>query len=151
MHDVASPNQTLIIGLGSHHGADCLGWLVARAIRQLDSTLSVVETASPGDLLDWMPHARLIVCDACQGAGEPGSLHHWRWPDVDLPRLKSSGTHDLSLADVLRLGESLENLPNQVDLWGIELPADTMTTDSKWLAQVASRAAAQIHAELNDA
>jgi hydrogenase maturation protease len=152
MQVVASPHQTLVVGLGSHHGADCLGWLVARALKQLDSTVSIVEIASPGDLLDWMPpHGRLILCDGCQGAGEPGSVHRWRWPHIDLRRLKTSGTHDLSLADVLYLGESLGSVPNQVDLWGIELPADATTTDSKWLARVASRAAAQIHAELNDA
>jgi hydrogenase maturation protease len=151
MHDVASLNQTLIVGLGSHIGADCLGWLVVRALKQLDGTLSVVETASPADLLDWMPHARLIVCDACQGAGEPGSLHYWRWPDVDLRRLKSSGTHDFCLADVLRLAESLGTVPCLVDLWAVELPEDAMTTDSHRLSEIASRAAAQIRAELTNA
>jgi hydrogenase maturation protease len=144
------PNQTLVIGLGSHHGADAIGWLTARALKQLDESLPIVEAASPADVLDHVQaSARLVVCDGCQGAGEPGSVHHWRWPQIDLRRLKSPGTHDLSLDDVLRLVEALGSVPNQIDLWGIELPTDTTTTD--WLAHVASQAAAQIHAELNDA
>jgi hydrogenase maturation protease len=146
------PNQTLIVGLGSHHGADAIGWLTARAIRRLDGTLSIAETASPSDILDSMQHrSRLIICDGCQGAGEPGSAHRWRWPHLDLQSLRSSGTHDLTLEDVLRLAETLGTIPQQIELWGIELPTDSPTADSQWLLQVASRAAAQIQTELNHA
>jgi hypothetical protein len=65
--------------------------------------------------------------------------------------LKSSGTHDLSLDEVLRLAEALGNLPRHIDLWGIEIPVDSSTADPHWQAKVASRAASRIHTELNHA
>jgi hydrogenase maturation protease len=144
--------QTLVIGLGSHHGADAIGWLAVRALKQLDGALSTVEVASGGDLLDKiLPHRRLLLCDGCLGAGEPGSVHHWSWPHIDLGRLKSFGTHDLSLAEVFGLSQVLGNLPRAVELWGIEVPMDAAKADRQWLANVSSRAAARIYAELNDA
>jgi hydrogenase maturation protease len=152
MQEVASPIQTLVIGLGSHHGADAIGWLIARALKRLDSTLPVVEAATPSDMLDLMQQkSRLIICDGCKGAGEPGSAHHWRWPHFDLQPQRSSGTHNLTLDEVLRLAETLETIPLQIDLWGIELPIDSPTADSQWLLQVASRAALRIHTKLNHA
>jgi hydrogenase maturation protease len=152
MQEVASPIQTLVIGLGSHHGADAIGWLIARALKRLDSALSVAEAASAIDILDLMQQkSRLIVCDGCQGAGVPGSIHHWHWPHVELRLLKSSGTHDLSLAEVLQLAETLGCISRHIDLWGIELPADSSTADPHWQAKVASRAALRIHTELNHA
>jgi hydrogenase maturation protease len=152
MQEVASPIPTLVIGLGSHHGADAIGWFTARALKRLDSTSTVAEAASAIDILDLMQQrSRLIVCDGCRGAGRPGSIHHWRWPHVELRLLKSSGTHDLSLDEVLRLAEMLGKLPRHIDLWGIEIPADLSAADRYWQAKVASRAAAKIHADLNHA
>ena len=152
LQDALPPYPTLIVGLGSHHGADAIGWLTARALTRLDSTLSVAEAASPSNMLDLMQQkSRLIICDGCQGAGEPGSAHHWLWPHFDLQPLRSSGTHNLTLDEVLRLAETLGTIPQQIDLWGIELPIDSPTADSQWLLQVASRAATRIHADLNHA
>jgi hydrogenase maturation protease len=152
MQDFLSPNPILVVGLGSHHGADAIGWLTARALKRLDSKLSVAEVASATDLLDMMQQqGRLILCDGCQGAGEPGSAHRWHWPHFALRPRRPSGTHDLTLEDVLRLAEMLLRLPRHIDLWGIELPTDSPSADSQSLLQVASRAAAQIHADLNHA
>jgi hydrogenase maturation protease len=152
MHDSSSPNGILIAGLGSHHGADAIGWLVVRTLKRLIPALSIVEAASPAEILDFaVEMSWLVICDGCQGAGPPGSIHRWRWPHTELRLLQSSGTHDLSLHDVLRLGETLATVPGVIDLWGVEVPCDSLSSDLQWLDQVASNAAAQIYAELTHA
>jgi Ni,Fe-hydrogenase maturation factor len=112
----------------------------------------MAEAASAIEILDLMqPKSRLIICDGCQGAGVPGSVHHWEWPHVELRLFESSGTHDLSLDEVLRLAETLGSLSRDIDLWGIEIPADSSAADPHWRAKVALQAAAKIHADLSHA
>jgi len=67
---------------------------------------------------------RLVICDACQGAGPIGSWRCWHWPSADLEPLRAQGSHDLALAAVLALAETLGQLPRDVTIWAIEgLPA----------------------------
>ena len=152
MQDSSAPNGTLIVGLGSHHGADAIGWLIVRALKRLITPLSVVEAASPAEILDFAYEtSRLVICDGCRDAGPPGSIHHWRWPHTELRLLQSSGTHDLSLHDVLHLGETLAIMPAVIDLWGVEVPCESLPYDLQWLERVASGAAAEIYAEITHA
>ncbi|HVA44800.1 MAG TPA: hydrogenase maturation protease [Pirellulales bacterium] len=130
---------TLIVGLGSPHGDDQIGWRVAERLAleresacgasglrgplapQADCTITIRTASSPADLLDWLEGVeRLIVCDACQAVGSPGTVHCWRWPEAPLGRLRSSGSHDLSLAEVLTLAEELRSLPGEVIIWAVE-------------------------------
>jgi hydrogenase maturation protease len=126
----------LFVGIGSPHGDDRAGWLVADALAQacahvaaptnggsaLRRTVTIRKAGVPADLLDWMEGAAtLIVCDAVRGAGMPGTLHQWRWPDAGIERYHSAGSHDLGLSGVLELAEKLGRLPPEVIVWGIEI------------------------------
>ncbi len=115
----------LFVGIGSPHGDDRAGWLVADALASLDGDGVCVRKASiPADLLDDLNGARkLVICDAVRGAGAPGSLHQWRWPDPRIAQARSSGSHDLSLSDVLQMAANLGQLPSEVIVWGIEASA----------------------------
>jgi hydrogenase maturation protease len=131
---------TLYVGIGSSHGDDRAGWLVADALA--DSTaraqtadmaeFKVCKASTPADLLDWLNGARrLIICDAVRGAGAPGTLHRWQWPDARLGQVRSAWSHDFGLAAVLELAASLGRLPPEVVVWGIEgaqaLPNDRIS------------------------
>ncbi|MEZ6057610.1 MAG: hydrogenase maturation protease [Planctomycetaceae bacterium] len=142
----ASPTQTLVVGIGSPHGDDQAGWLVAREVTECDARLA----KSPADLLDWIADFdRLIVCDACQGLGAVGTARRWDWPSDQLPNATRSGTHDLSLPQVLHLCDTLGWLPREVIIWGIESRPGSATTPMSPEVQLAiPEVARQIHQTL---
>lgn len=117
-------SKTMIAGIGSPHGDDCVGWEIANSIqsRITDRAASVHLVRTPDALLDWIEDVQeLVICDACQGAGEVGSVHQWEWPCKELESIKWSGTHNLSLPAVLALAQQLERLPASVRIWGVEV------------------------------
>ncbi len=118
-----SVKHTLIVGIGSPHGDDQLGWRVAeRLALDLAATEIDVRTArSAGELLDWLDGVeRLIVCDACQSQGAPGAVHCWGWPAAELCLARSSSSHDLGLPSALALADELGRLPGVVTVVAVE-------------------------------
>ena len=119
----------LLVGLGSYHGDDQVGWKLVEELGKQSGT-SMRQAAIPADLLDWLSSIdELYICDACQGTGEPGNLHRWEYQsnhqalDDFLPgveTLRSVNTHQLSLAATLSLARSLQMLPRRIVVWGIE-------------------------------
>jgi hydrogenase maturation protease len=118
---------TLFVGLGSAHGDDQVGWLVAERLR---GRLAVRQATIPAQVLDWLDGVEsLHLCDACRGTETSGRLHHLTWsrgdatrPGVlaEVVRLRSSGTHDFGLGVVLDLADRLGKLPESVHLWAVE-------------------------------
>jgi hydrogenase maturation protease len=147
---------TLLVGLGSPHGNDQIGWLVAgRVARRRPAKVVVRLARSPADLCDWTDgFQRLVVCDACRGNGQPGTVYRLRWPwDEELP-LGWPDTHRMPLGAVLELLSALSRLPPMVAVWGIEIgpdaaePADAAPS---WLAATAQQVAERLIEELSDA
>ena len=131
----------LIVGIGSAHGEDQVGWLVAEEVRRLlfqvpaDPRVDVRIAKSPLDLLNWLdecgnnPFDGLLICDACRGPEGSGSVRRWIWPTDELKHFRFSGTHDFGLAATLTLADQLGRLPPVVAIWGI--PIDQRQTDSR--------------------
>jgi hydrogenase maturation protease len=133
-----SRSRTLVVGIGSPHGDDQAGWLVAERladdpgigtesvakgtkISNHPPGIIVRQAKSPSELLDWLDGMdRLVICDACRGLGRVGELRSWRWPDHELADVSWSGTHDLSLPAVLALADRLGRLPPRVTIWSVE-------------------------------
>lgn len=127
---------TLLVGLGSPHGDDRIGWLVIERLRSMPlDGITLRQARSPLDLLDWLEGIeRLVVCDAARGTGPPGRTRHWVWPVAELDAWQGSGSHDFSLPQVLELAEHLglvhtgsindseshANKPPRVELWTVE-------------------------------
>jgi hydrogenase maturation protease len=115
--------MTVIVGLGSAHGDDQIGWRVAERLAATiaDESVLIRTACSPGELFDWLDGVdRLIVCDACQNMGTPGATRRLHWPNARLAVLRSSGSHDIGLADVLALADQLCRLPKEVIIWCAE-------------------------------
>jgi hydrogenase maturation protease len=118
---------TLFVGLGSAHGDDQVGWLVAE---RLQDRLVVRQATIPAQVLDWLDGVEVLhLCDACCGTDTPARLHHltWRHSDTSRPgllaavvRLRSFGTHDFDLGGVLDLADRLDMMPATVHLWAVE-------------------------------
>lgn len=119
-----SSHSTLFVGIGSAHGDDQAGWLVAERLAacSIGHDLQVRKAKSPASLLHWLDGGvqRLIVCDACHSGGQLGQVRRWAWPIPELETMAWSGTHDLSLPTVLALGQRLGRLPATVIVWAIE-------------------------------
>lgn len=111
-----------VIGLGSDHGDDQAGWKVIEQLRR--SRPNRVQSHAShdplaiADLPEGCP--LLIVVDACCGAGEPGSIHRFEWPDSRLDAAFGESSHGLGLASALRLMEALGKLPQRVVIFAIE-------------------------------
>ncbi len=119
--------RTLVVGIGSPHGDDQVGWLVAERLQhELPAGTDLRRASAPGQLLDWLSDVdRLYVCDACDAMG--GELkqqssthtHRWEWPaPVGMP-VRSSGSHSFGLPQALGLAERLGTLPDSVVIYGI--------------------------------
>ena len=87
------------------------------------------QTATPLDLLDYVDHQPVpseemlvawILIDACMGL-ESGRSRRWIWPKIPQEYSSKSSTHALGLLDVLRLAETLGNLPREVSIYGVSI------------------------------
>lgn len=142
---------TLVVGLGSPHGDDQAGWLVADRLAAERLPHGVIRRARvPLDLIDWLDGiARLVLCDACAAIGTPGQVHRWRWPHSAIARCRSLGSHDFGASNVLELAETLGMLPDEVLIWGIEVGDSSEGGEiSPALAEAVGRTAAAIRTEL---
>jgi hydrogenase maturation protease len=147
--------RTLVIGLGSHNGDDRFGWRVVELLAARGDTPYELRLAlTPAELPDHLAEGgydQLLVCDACRGAGPPGSIHRWRWPDNALAMARCHSTHELSLAEALSLAERLGRLPEDVVIWAAEVAVSRpLAPLSPTAADAADEAADQIHEALTE-
>ena len=142
----------LIAGLGSAHGDDRAGWLVAEQLASDNAVqIEVVirKATIPLDLIDWLDGVdTLHVCDACQTLQQGALLRQFFWSEGQLipceteggsPALSFSshrrvGSHDFGLLEVLQLAETIGRLPRQVFVWAVFgsafQPDDIMTAST---------------------
>ena len=113
--------SSFVVGIGSSHGDDCVGWEVARQIAAVvGDEMSVRCACSPVELLDWLDGVEsLEICDAFVGDSAAGTVICWQWPAPEIEQTPFLGSHDLSLPAVLALAEKLERLPPVVRIWGV--------------------------------
>ncbi|HPE79039.1 MAG TPA: hydrogenase maturation protease [Gammaproteobacteria bacterium] len=114
-----------IIGLGSPFGDDQVGWRVIELLQdRLDPQVDLVALDRPGAaLINWMAGVRrLVIVDALVSGHAPG--HTARLTDSDLDALAGgTSSHQLDLAQTLALAGALDCLPEQVEIYGIEIDA----------------------------
>jgi Ni,Fe-hydrogenase maturation factor len=139
--------RILIVGLGSAHADDQIGWIIADRLKvslENQPDIAVRRAAVPLDILDWMDDAeRLVLCDACECIDLlPDYLnpnykrwHRFEWTGGrftasdsedtsasfrELPAQPDRGSHDFGISVVLRLAETTGQLNVPVTLWAIE-------------------------------
>ena len=76
-------DEILIVGVGSAHGDDQAGWLVADELTQQipdDSFISVRKASVPLDLLDWLGNIKVLhLIDAIQDSGCGNDVRRLQW------------------------------------------------------------------------
>jgi len=122
-----------IVGIGSDQGDDVAGWEVVRRLqRELGQTEDLQYHILAGgqkllELLDCS--GTLFVVDAIESNDSAEPYVRLEWPSPSLQRLSPGTTHDMNVAQSLKLAECLGLLPQHVVIWGVPasnlLPADS--------------------------
>ena len=121
---MSSPSVA-VIGIGKpQHADDAAGLLVARRVRErVPSSVAVHEVTGDGIALveTWQGYDRVILVDAVFSGRAAGTLHRFDGRNLpDSEHIRLSSTQALGLRETLRLAETLERLPGEVILIGIE-------------------------------
>ena len=114
--------MSLIIGLGSPHGDDQLGWVAIDRLRPKVPNGVVAHRVRHGvELLEHLEgHERAVVIDAAAPTGRPGAIRSFVWPCPELALCASVTTHGLGLVEALQLAGALGRLPSSVIIHTIE-------------------------------
>lgn len=123
----ASGIRALVVGVGHpDRGDDAVGWLVAERLRSRLSDRDDVEvvqlTSDPAELLTlpaWDAAAHVVLVDAVVTGAPPGTVDVVG-DEQPLPSPRCSGTHDLGLAATLQIARSLDRLPRDLTIVGVE-------------------------------
>jgi hydrogenase maturation protease len=113
---------TVIVGLGSPHGDDQLGWIAVDRLRpRLPAGISAHKVPGGLELLECLKgQDSAVVIDAAAPAGRPGTIRSFAWPSPALAGCAPLSTHGLGLIDALNLAEALGTLPRRVSVYTIE-------------------------------
>lgn len=117
--------HTLILGIGNAwRRDDAAGLLVARALRARKLPgVTVIEASvvDPSLLNAWQEVDRLIMVDATTSGAAPGTVHCFDLSRGPLPgSLSFCSSHAFDLAALLNLAQTLNRLPPQVWVFGVE-------------------------------
>lgn len=114
--------MSLIVGLGSPHGDDQVGWAAVDRLRpRLPGGMSAHKVRDGLELLDCLKgHDLAVVIDAAAPAGRPGLVRSFNWPCVELTQCALWSTHGLGLVEALQLAEVMGQLPRHVSIYTIE-------------------------------
>lgn len=113
-----------VIGLGSDHGDDAIGWAAidALAAAELPSGTTLHTCASPAtDLLPLLAaceHA--VIVDAVADGGPPGHVQLLARDALSAEPTRN-GSHGVSLAAVLALADALQLAPRSLALIGVSI------------------------------
>ena len=115
----------LIIGIGNEYrGDDGAGRLVARRLKEMASSgVDVVEASgeSAGLMELWVGREKVWLIDAVESRQPPGMVHRLEAHSTELPReFFHCSTHAFSVAEAVELARSLDLLPPEVVVYGIE-------------------------------
>ena len=125
-----------IIGIGSPFGEDNISWQVIDLLKKSphlknqSQPLSIEQYDRPGlRLLDLMANAQMVILIDAVVTGQPvGTLHRLQKKEIQEFKCIFS-THDLGIAQTLKIGEALNMLPQEILLYGIEIDPDNRNTD----------------------
>jgi len=121
-----------IIGLGSPHGDDRIGWELVRLLENepaVHESLRLRACATVGgELLELWKDAELaIIVDAVRSAALPGTLQrlelHPRNDLAVMDTVQALTSHGLDLPELIELAEALDSLPQRLVLFGVEIAA----------------------------
>jgi hydrogenase maturation protease len=145
-HDQNQQSLIRVIGIGSSHGVDQVGWLVCD---RLQATVN-------GENVDWkwcrtptqLPQliqdcAAVVIIDAILSEHSTGQVICLAWPLQQNHYQSVCSSHAINVIEALQLAETLEQLPSHTYLLGL-----TVTSRDENATSVVDNAIPQIEHEL---
>lgn len=113
--------SVLVIGVGTPHGDDAAGLLVARALREArPEGVDVSLCESPADLAGLLrPDRAVVLVDATRSGRRPGTVHRVA-PEALCVEARGCSSHGFGVAEALALARALGRLPQRLYVVGIE-------------------------------
>lgn len=110
----------LVVGVGSPHGADQVGWTVVDRLKVLRrDDAKYIKVANPIDVLDCLGECdELILVDAVRGL-TTNTIQCWTWPNDQITDGAYGGSHGFGVVQMLELAAELLLLPKRVMIIGI--------------------------------
>jgi len=120
----APEKNILIIGVGNLYRCDdAIGILIARNLEGRKSErMSVKEQSGEGTSLmeAWDDYNRVLIVDAVSSGSPPGSIHRLDASKTIPSKFFSCSTHNFGVAEAIELARTLNQLPEDLRLYGIE-------------------------------
>jgi len=146
------PAAVLVLGVGHRdRGDDAVGPAVAeRAMELVPPEVTVVKRVEPAGLIDaWAGAGLVVVTDAVRSGQPPGTVHVLHACHGPLPmRTGAGGTHGLGLAEMIELGRTLQRLPAELVIVGVEAQqfglGEPMSPQVEACVELAARAVAEV-------
>lgn len=117
-----------ILGIGSPFGDDRLGWMAIdllikhKKIKALNNCVYLEKTDRPGlNLLTLLHDAKTVfLVDAVKLGAPLGTIH--RLENREIERLIAPvSTHQIGIGEALRMGRMLNQIPDNIILYGVEI------------------------------
>ena len=123
------PVKTLLIGVGnSFRSDDGAGVVIAekmRAILSIENIADVEVAQCSGEGVDlmmtWQGYDKVYLFDAVMSQGKPGQIHRLQASEHHFPSdFFKYSSHAFSLAEAVELARTMDSLPREVIVYGIE-------------------------------
>lgn len=126
--------RRLVVGIGSHHGDDCIGWTVVDRLKKewahVFGGTRFVNCQLPIDLLDRLDEVdEMHLIDAMDGpwrddSGKSHAIHRVRYADrgdrLAMRERRLTSSHGMGVLPVLQLAEKLGMPTKHVTLWLVQ-------------------------------
>jgi hydrogenase maturation protease len=112
-----------VLGVGSSHGDDSIGWQVVDALSQhIWSGLYLRKLASPIEIIDCLDSATTVhVVDAAIGIDDDSPFGCFQYSDqshrAEIESISTASTHGIGVWDSLRLADSLGYATDHLTIW----------------------------------
>ena len=122
-------NKLRVLGISSPFGDDQLGWEVVKLLQQCPALnqftsdqLQFICCDRPGmHLLELMRDANTVfLIDAVKTDSVCGTLHRFKNQEIETVNSPLS-SHALGVANAIKMGRALDELPSNLILYGIEI------------------------------
>jgi hydrogenase maturation protease len=141
--EVSLDHLPRILALGSPHGNDQAGWLIADLLSEREQLRGHCQKlAHPWDIVSaFREQSDVIIVDACKSGGAPGSIHWLPAAQLSDSPVTPTSSHGASVVDALQLADSLGYDISRAVVYAVEVDS---TEPGESLALAVRRGACEI-------